>query len=133
MKTYLQNSDTKWHITSDTGCGHTPHSRSRGGLLWWWWWTSGHSICLFLTNTHRLSYPAWRIHYWQWTTCHPALPNKMAHPVQHHHARNFIMQHWADIRLGSSSCHLRKASQHITHPPDGSSMPSCAVLPTTGS
>ena len=64
---------------------------------------------------------------------------RMAHLVQHHHARNFVMQHWVDIRLGGSSCRLRKASQHIkmnqhiTHLPDGSSIPSCAVLPTTGS
>ena len=64
---------------------------------------------------------------------------RMAHLVQHHHARAFVMQHWADIRLGGSSCHLQKAgqhnkmNQHITHLPDGSSTPSCAVLPTTGS
>jgi hypothetical protein len=43
------------------------------------------------------------------------------------------------MRLGGSSCRLWKAkqriktNQHITHLPDGSSIPSCAALPTTGS
>ena len=79
-RTCLQNSDTKWHITSDTGCEHTSHIRSRGGLLWWWWWTSGYSVSWFITHTHRLPYPAWRTYYWQWTTCHPAFPNKDVAP-----------------------------------------------------
>ena len=76
----LQNCDTKWHITSDTHCEHAPHIGSRGGLLWWQQWTHGYSACWFLTNTHRLSYTAWGIHYWQWTTCRPALPNKDGTP-----------------------------------------------------
>ena len=98
-RTCLQNSDTKWHISSDTDCEHTPHIRSRGGLLWWWWWTSVYSVCWFPTNTHRLSYPAegntsnerHAIQHFQ---------TRMAHLVQHHYAHKFIMQHWADIRLG---------------------------------
>jgi hypothetical protein len=63
----------------------------------------------------------------------------MTHLVQHHHVRTFVMLHWVDTRLGGSSCCLQKASQHIkmnqhiTNLPDGNSIPSCGVLPTTHS